>query len=253
MRLGLISDVHGNRVALEAVVADGRRHGVEAWWVLGDLVAIGPHPVATLELLADLPGVRFVRGNTDRYVVTGARPFPHAADVERDESLRPLFLAVESSFTWTRDQMGTASLQWLADLPAAQRLQLPDGTRLLGIHASPRSDDGVGISRDLPDEQLAELLEGVDADVVCGGHTHQPTDRWVGEQRAVNLGSVSNPITSDLRASYVIIDADRDRHHVAHQRVAYDHDLVIEQVARSSHPEAHYIASFQRGEQVRYS
>jgi predicted phosphodiesterase len=52
--LGLISDVHGNRIALEAVVADGRECGVEAWWVLGDLVAIGPDPVATLELLREL-------------------------------------------------------------------------------------------------------------------------------------------------------------------------------------------------------
>ena len=62
MRLGLISDVHGNRVALEAVVADGVQQGVDVWWVLGDLVAIGVEPIPTLELLADLPGVQFVRG-----------------------------------------------------------------------------------------------------------------------------------------------------------------------------------------------
>jgi hypothetical protein len=49
MKLGLLSDVHGNRIALEAVLADGRSHGVEAWWALGDLVAIGPDPVPTLE------------------------------------------------------------------------------------------------------------------------------------------------------------------------------------------------------------
>ena len=78
MRLGLISDIHGNRLAL------------------------GPEPASTLDLLTSLPGVRFVRGNTDRYVVTGERPPPHRADVEADPELWPLFVLIESHFSWTR-------------------------------------------------------------------------------------------------------------------------------------------------------
>jgi predicted phosphodiesterase len=253
MRLGLLSDVHGNRIALEAVVSDGARNEVEGWWVLGDLVAIGPDPLETLEILANLPNVRFVRGNTDRYVVSGDRPAPHAHDVDRDPALLPLFLAVESSFAWTRDQLGERDLTWLAALPVIQRLVLPDGTRLAGVHASPRSDDGTGITPDLPDKELETLLADTDADVVCGGHTHQPTDRRVGPTRAINLGSVSNPITSDLRATYVIIEGDRHGHRLAHRRVLYDHDAVLERVKRSGHPQSDYIASFQRGEQVRHA
>ena len=76
MKLGLISDIHGNRTALDAVIADGARQDVDSWWVLGDLVAIGPEPVATLELVANLPGVRVTRGNTERYVLTRDRPAP---------------------------------------------------------------------------------------------------------------------------------------------------------------------------------
>jgi predicted phosphodiesterase len=68
VKLGLVSDVHGNRVALEAVVADARSQGVERWWVLGDTVAIGPEPVATAELVAELPDVVVTAGNTERYV-----------------------------------------------------------------------------------------------------------------------------------------------------------------------------------------
>jgi predicted phosphodiesterase len=252
VRLGLISDVHGNHVALEAVVADGTRCGVDAWWVLGDLVAIGPDPVETLDTLTALPNVRFVRGNTDRYVVTGDRPFPHAADVERDPSLQSLHLVVDAAFTWTRDQLSDAELEWLAALPSEQRMVLADGTRLLGIHASPHSDDGAGITPDVPDRELTALLADADAEVICGGHTHDPTDRHVGATRAINLGSVSNPVTSDLRASYVVIDDDRDGHRLAHRRVAYDHDRVLDRLARSSHPDAGFIASFQRGEQLRH-
>ena len=76
MRLGVLSDVHGNRTALEAVLVDGVACGVERWWALGDLVAIGPDPAGTLELLANMPDLVATRGNTERYVMTGDRPPP---------------------------------------------------------------------------------------------------------------------------------------------------------------------------------
>ena len=252
--IGMISDIHGNRVALDAVIADGSSLGVGEWWVLGDLAAIGPDPVATLERLGELPGVRFVRGNTDRYVVTGDRPRPHAEDVERDPSLRPLFEAVESSFSWTCEAVEPDGwVKWLAELPTQQTAVLADGTRVLGVHASPGSDDGAGIAPGVPEADLRGMLADVRADVVCAGHTHQPTDRRIGDRRAVNLGSVSNPITSDLRATYVVVNDDRHGHRLAHRRVAYDHDEVLARLRRSSHPEARYIAEFQQGKQIRHS
>jgi hypothetical protein len=131
MRIGLMSDVHGNLVALDAVLAVGDRLGVEQWWVLGDLVAIGPQPIETIERLAALPHARFVQGNTDRYVVTGDRPPPTRAEVAADPGLRALFDAVESSFSWTRARLaGTQWLDWLAALGLETHETLPDGTRL---------------------------------------------------------------------------------------------------------------------------
>ncbi len=200
MRLGVISDLHGNATALEAVIADGVEAGVDRWWVLGDLVAIGPEPSRTLSLLASLPRSEFSRGNTDRYVVTGERPPPHAAEVVRDPELLPLHRSIEASFSWTRGALsGTGWLDWLEALPLELRVELPDGTRLLGVHASPGRDDGDGITPHRPADELHEALAGADADVVLAGHTHQATDRRVGSVRAVNPGSLSNPVTSDLR------------------------------------------------------
>lgn len=74
VRIGLISDIHGNRHALKAVLADGASQGVNRWWVLGDLVAIGPDPVGTVELIANLPSVEVTTGNTERYVLTDDPP-----------------------------------------------------------------------------------------------------------------------------------------------------------------------------------
>ena len=72
-----------------------------------------------------------------------------------------------------------------------------------------------------------------------------------GRLRAINLGSVSNPITPDLRASYVLVADDAHGHALTRRRVAYDHDEVLARIAKSSHPQADFLASFQRGEQMR--
>jgi predicted phosphodiesterase len=253
VKLGLLSDVHGNRTALEAVVADGVAAGVEAWWVLGDVVAIGPEPVAVLELVNDLPNVVVTSGNTERYVLTGERPPPTRTDVDARPELLDLLLAVEGSFSWTRGALAAPGwLDWLSTLPLDVRTELPDGTRLLGVHASPGRDDGDGITPHRPEDELREALRDADAHIVCAGHTHQPTDRHVDEVRAVNLGSVGNPVTDDLRASYVIVHADRHGHDLEHRRVAYDVDAFLDALTRSGHPEVGHISSFVRGEQIRY-
>jgi predicted phosphodiesterase len=253
VRLAVLSDVHGNRIALEAVVADGRDQGVDGWWALGDLVAVGPDPVDTLELLANLDDLVATRGNTDRYTLTGDRPPPHPEDVIADPGLLGLFTAVESSFSWTRGALASHGwLPWLEELPLDTREELADGTRLLGVHASPGRDDGPGITPHRPAGELQADLAGAGADIVVAGHTHQPTDRRVGGVRAVNAGSVSNPITDDLRAGYVIVHADRHGHRVEHRRVAYDRDAFLRRVGESGHPQHDFIASFQRGEQVRH-
>src|ERR1700733_7905223 len=86
MRLGVIADVHGNEVALRAVLDDAAGCRVDRWWVLGDLVLFGPRPAETLGLLRSLPGVEMLRGNTDRYVLTGEQPAPHAPPTRRPAS-----------------------------------------------------------------------------------------------------------------------------------------------------------------------
>lgn len=92
MRIALLSDIHGNSIALDAVLADIQTNGgVDEYWILGDLCAIGHDPVGVLERVAQLPNVRFVRGNTDRYTVTGALPNPTFAEVAKDASLIPKF------------------------------------------------------------------------------------------------------------------------------------------------------------------
>ena len=114
-------------------------------FVLGDFAALGYDPVTPLEKVTALSHARFTRGNTDRYVVTGDLPVQPEKALE-DPALLPQVIEAARSFSWTRGYLSAAGwLDWLTNLPLEVRLTLPDGTRLLGVHASPGRDDGPGI------------------------------------------------------------------------------------------------------------
>lgn len=250
MRIALLSDLHGNSIALDAVLADiDRRGGADRHWVLGDLVALGHDPIGVLERIAALPEVAVISGNTDRYVVTGERPPPSVDAAAQDPGLVPVVAEVSATFAWTAGNVHAAGwIPWLAALPSEVRMTLPDGTRLLGVHAAPGRDDGPGINPVDTDDELVARVAGAEADIVFAGHTHWPVDRTADSIRAVNLGSISNPLPPDLRASYVIVEANETGHTIEHARVEYDHDAVIAALDALNHPGRDWLIKHQRGE-----
>lgn len=110
MRLGIVADIHGNDVALRAVLRDAERLHVDRWWALGDLVLFGPRPAEVLACLHHLPGLSMLRGNTDRYVLTGEQPAPHAtvADAAGSVDLVERYAAMAAGIGWTRGVLDQA-------------------------------------------------------------------------------------------------------------------------------------------------
>lgn len=243
MRIALLSDIHGNSVALDAVLDDIQAHGgVDCYWILGDLVALGSDPIGVLQRLTALPNVHFVRGNTDRYVVSSDRPPPSLNDLLSDVSLLPRALEVAGTFAWTQGAITAAGwFHWLRDLPLEQQLILPDGTQLLGVHAAPGRDDGDGIAPEMSDDEIVTRLQGCDAALICVGHTHRPMNRRIGRWHVINLGSVSNPPSADRRASYVILTATTSDYDVQHYRIDYDRAAVLQSLDALHHPGAAFI------------
>jgi putative phosphoesterase len=253
MRMAILSDIHGNSIALDAVLRDiEARGGVDVYWILGDFAALGPDPAGSISRVRALPNAGFTRGNTDRYVVDASN-LAGAEDAVREKPARvQRFIDVARNFAWTRGAVGSAGyFDWLSELPLDVRLTLPDDTRLLGVHAAPGTDDGRGLR---PDADLAEkqaFAQAADADIVFVGHTHWAQDYDVDGVRLVNLGSVSNQFKgSDPRASYVLLEADAESHQLQHCLVDYDHEAVIALAEASGHPAHALIASFMRGEVV---
>ena len=140
---------------------------------------------------------------------------------------------------------------FLDTLPLEARTKLPDGTRLLGVHASPGHDDGDGIHPKLTNAQLARLVEGVEADLICVGHTHWPFREFLSNVDVVNLGSLSNPCIPNLKATYVLLEADDKGYRLEHQQVDYDREAVIELAQARQHPAVIYMAEMLRGAKIR--
>jgi predicted phosphodiesterase len=250
MRLALISDIHGNSLALDAVLADIRaRGGVDGYWLLGDFSALGFDPVGVLERVTALPGAVYTYGNHDRALLSGQRPGPTDEDVRAHPRLLPFVLGMATSLAWMQGQVLAAGWwDWFARLPLQTRLTLPDGTHLLGVHAAPGTDDGPGIIPPLSDEELRPLLAPAAADLVIVGHTHVPLDRSVDGVRVFNLGSVSNPLRERLEASYAILDAGPAGYTLRLHYVDYDREAVVAALTRLKHPAAAWLAGFVRGE-----
>lgn len=247
--IAIIADIHGNTLALEKCLADiGRQGGVDAFWFLGDYVAIGPDPLAVLERLENLNDATYIYGNTDRMVLEMESPWPVTDKELATPGFIDLFGRVNRSFGWTAGAVSTAGWRpWLASLPLDVRLNLPDGTRVLLVHASPGTDDGTGLHPYQPEEERRRLLSGADADLVLVGHTHVHLDFTLDGIRVVNPSSVSNPLPPDLRAAYAILHVGHHGHKFTFHQVDYDHEQVITLAAARNHPALDYITAFQRG------
>ena len=235
-RLAVLSDIHGNLLALEAVLADVEAQGApDAYWVLGDLVAFCPWPAETLARLRALPNVALLQGNTDRYVVTGRRPvFPVRSP--EDWAQMPFTLAArDANFRWTVARLSYGDYEFLRDLPPRLEMDVPGYGHIVAVHATP-ADDETNIYPDTPDDEVRPHLADLDARMLLYGHTHRPVDRVVDNVRLVNAGSVGLPLDGDPRPAYALLDFEGDRCAVTIRRVEYDMEVVIAELERVEHP-----------------
>lgn len=250
MRVAIFSDVHGNSIALDAVLADiDQAGGVDAHWFIGDAADLGFDPVGSVQRIMQLPGLRAVRGNADRESTT------HAHDIDEDFATlastdlkaAQTALTIQGNCFWTRGAVTAAGLfDWLAGLPVEERIALPDRTQVLLVHAAPGTDEGLGVRREHSDEDVGSLLAGVKADLVIVGHTHRPLDRTVDGVRFWNPGSISNPVTSDTRAMWTLLEAEANGYRLERRFAAYNVARMFTQLAGVHQPAESYIRGFWR-------
>jgi predicted phosphodiesterase len=236
MRYALISDLHANLPAFEAVHADITRRNITTIYHVGDLVGYAPWPNETVAALAAaaIPGVA---GNYDSTVATDYKHCGCRYEDPRQEELSHL------SYDWTRRHVSSKTKAYLGGLPFRIDL-LPNGGHLAGprvllVHGTPTLNT-VYWTEDRPDEfslKMAGLAGMKPGDVIAFGHTHKPWHREVGGIHFVNTGSVGRPKDGDWRAGYVLLDVGGASVQVEFVRVEYDVERAMHAIRESDLPD----------------
>ena len=228
MTIGIISDIHGNLPALEAVLEDLRPRRVDALYCLGDLVGYAAFPNEVTERIR-AEGIPTIMGNYDDGVGfdRGECGCAYTDPVEKQLGDR--------SLAWTRATVSPGNKAFLRSLAKEIRFEA-DGKRVLLVHGSPRRINEY-LFEDRPISSFQRLAASSNADVIVFGHTHRPYTKLVDDVLFVNAGSVGKPKDGDWRACYAILNLSNDGQPVTFVRIAYDVKRAADAIRASDLPD----------------
>ena len=234
MRVAILSDMHGNGVALDAVLADLQHDPADQVVCLGDAIQGGPQPAETVARLRAL-GCPVVMGNADAWLLSGEVTGKEAMTAEQ-EAIR----------AWSLAQLSAADRAFIAAFPPTVELPLDGGRRLLCFHGSPHSFDDI-ILPETPEADFTRLLSPFAPALLTGGHTHLQQVRRLGDGFFFNPGSVGvvydrhqpeEGFQLDPWAEYALLTAETGRLRLEFRRVPYDVDALLAALAASGRPHA---------------
>jgi predicted phosphodiesterase len=249
MRLAILSDIHGNLIALEAVLADMASAGeLDLTWCLGDVAAFGSRPgecVQRVRAMAEADeGKRFkvIGGNTDRYLVNGDRmtvkPYPENAEALQ-KTINTLRI-LHAGLLWGMEQLSFEDYDFLRKrLGHELSKSVPDYGTVIGYHAVPGNDETI-LLPDTPDEVARDLLLDAEGCLGVGGHIHRQYDRDLGHWRIVNVGSVGMSFDAPGFAQWGLFNFEGGQVTVDLRQVPYDLEAFVRDVHQVGHPAAEW-------------
>jgi len=233
MRLALISDIHGNHFALEAVLADIRQQGADAIVCLGDVATLGPQPLEVLATVQDI-GAACIKGNHEAALL----------DLDRASDYQ-IGVTLHSSLRWCAEQLPQSDLDYMAAFAPTLELELAAHQRLFCFHGSPQSNIEIIAATTAPAE-IDRIFGEYSAPLFVGGHTHIQMLRQHESKLIINPGSVGSAFkrvfvpsqTPELLpwAEYACLTCERGRVSVDLRRIPFDIDALTALLARSDIP-----------------
>jgi predicted phosphodiesterase len=214
-RLALLSDVHANLPALEAIAADIDRHSPDAVYVLGDMINGCAWPAETLDFIVARGWPMLIGNHDDAVLQLGtARMEPRYGDREYYATL-----------WWTRARLAPAHVALLKSLPMELSVAFAGALPVRLLHGLP-GNFFAGFRPDSPARWIERQLAAIPESTVADGHTHFPMERRVGRWQIVNTGSAGAPFDGDPRPSYAVLDSGGAGWQVTIRRVDYDRGRV---------------------------
>ena len=214
MRAAIISDIHANFQALEAVMDDIKTQKCDKILCLGDLAMAGPEPEKVINFVKN-QNWEIIQGNTDKMIAEYSPELYNA--------VKKVFPVMANALSDDVLVINDELKEYLKNLPAQKELEI-EGVKILMVHGSPRRNNE-DILPDMPLSEVEEIIKGTDADIIFCGHTHVPCGYQTGtKQTVVNVGSVGRPMTQNPQSCYCVADFNNGEITVEHRLVDYDRE-----------------------------
>lgn len=224
MKIAYISDIHGNAVALEAVLRDIEKKKVDKIVVLGDLCYRGPEPKRSLELIRAL-NTDVIKGNADEWVVRG---------VQKGEVPDQNLEIMNKEREWTISQLDNTDVAYLEKLPHSLMMEV-NNQRIKVFHATPNSLFEI-VQPYAENELMEEKMMVGDAQVFVYGHIHTPFIRYIKGRVIMNIGSVGLPFDGLQKASYGLVEMESGEIRTSIERVSFDVEKVMNLYREVNYP-----------------
>lgn len=227
MKIAFISDIHGNAIALDAVLQDIEKQEIDKIYVLGDICYRGPEPKRSLDLVRSLH-TEVIKGNADEWVVRG---------VQKGEVPDKALELMNLERQWIVDQLEPADIDYLDSLPTTLTLTIED-VQLSAFHATPTSLFDIILPNADDDQIETSLMQVQGAEVFVYAHIHKPYIRFINGKVIMNIGSVGLPFDGLTKASYGLVQIEDGHIKTSIRRVTYDLESVVALYHEVKYPNA---------------
>lgn len=218
MKVAVLSDIHGNGVALQYAIKDLKSLGIKKIIILGDVIMKGPMPSKSLEMLrdTDLEIMAWIKGNTDLWLEEITDVFIPSTRREKE---------LYSYYEYAKNNLREEQIIFLKELPLQCSINL-NGISILCVHGTPQSIVEA-IDSSVPEEEIKKAIKGVEEQVILSGHSHTSFIGEVDDKMLFNVGSIGNSLDGDNRISYGILNFAEGRINLVNRRINYPVSEII--------------------------
>ena len=229
MKIGIITDVHSNIIALNAVLNEFEKIEVDKIICCGDIIGIGPNPEETVqELMKNTDKLIAIRGNHEQYLLKGLPKNVH--DDKRAMSLEEI-----DNHEWTHSKLSENSKKFISQFKISNIIEI-EGKKIYIVHY-PNNEDGIYKKhiKNPTIKQNQEMFSGINADIFIYGHTHTISTNNKNNKRYINTGSLGCPVKSNI-ANAGILEINKNEIRYKQLKIEYDVNEVIQEIERLKFP-----------------
>ncbi len=225
MKIAVLSDIHGNGIALNYVLEDMEKQEITKTIILGDVVMKGPMPAEVINRLKKLDVIAWIKGNTDLWFEE-----INENDEPRTVNEKKLY----SFYSYAKKNMNNEDIEFINNLPIEYSLTY-NGVKILCVHGTPKSIvEAIDGSVDV--EDIKKAVKDVKDDIILCGHSHCAFIGEVLGKKIFNAGSIGNSLDNDNRASYGILDFSNGQAKLINKRISYPVNEILKIARKNDFP-----------------